>query len=66
MHPNGISLEAVEKDLILRALEKFSWNQTHTARYLDISRKTLMYRMEKHRIRRGDDGRRESPLTAEK
>ncbi|HWB96366.1 MAG TPA: sigma-54 dependent transcriptional regulator [Bryobacteraceae bacterium] len=46
----GISLEAVEKELILRALEKFRGNQTHAARYLDISRKALRYRMEKHGI----------------
>jgi two-component system NtrC family response regulator len=50
--PQGISLEAVEKELIERALNKLNWNQTHTARYLDISRKTLMYRMEKHGLRR--------------
>jgi two-component system NtrC family response regulator len=48
----GISLEAHERDLILRALRKFNWNQTQTARYLDISRRTLSYRMEKHRIER--------------
>jgi DNA-binding NtrC family response regulator len=48
----GTSLEAVEKNLILLALEKFNWNQTHAARYLDISRKTLIYRMEKHGVRR--------------
>ena len=52
MPPQGISLEAVEKELIERALNKFNWNQTHTARYLDISRKALMYRIEKHGIRR--------------
>jgi two-component system NtrC family response regulator len=50
--PQGVSLEAVEKELIERALHKFHWNQTHTAKYLDISRKALMYRMEKHGIRR--------------
>jgi two-component system NtrC family response regulator len=50
--PQGISLDAVEKELIERALNKFNWNQTHTARFLDISRKALMYRMEKHGIRR--------------
>ncbi len=44
----GISLEAVERELITRALEKFDGNQTHAARYLDISRRTLIYRMEKH------------------
>jgi two-component system NtrC family response regulator len=45
---SGISLEAVERELILRALQKFDWNQSQAARYLDISRKTLIYRMEKH------------------
>lgn len=44
----GISLEAIERDLISRALEKFAGNQTHAARYLDISRRTLIYRLEKH------------------
>ncbi len=48
----GISLEAIEKELILKALNKFHWNQTHAARYLDISRKTLLYRIEKHRIQK--------------
>jgi two-component system NtrC family response regulator len=50
--PQGISLEAIEKELILKALEKCDWNQTHAARYLDISRKTLIYRMERHGIQR--------------
>jgi two-component system NtrC family response regulator len=48
--PSGVSLERVEKELIVKALEKFNWNQTHAARYLDISRRTLIYRMEKHGI----------------
>ncbi|WP_321473958.1 sigma-54 dependent transcriptional regulator [uncultured Paludibaculum sp.] len=48
----GLSLDSVEKELIVKALEMSSWNQTHAARYLDISRKTLIYRMEKHGIRR--------------
>jgi len=48
----GVSLEAIEKELLLRALEKCGWNQTHAARYLDISRKTLIYRMERHKIRK--------------
>jgi two-component system NtrC family response regulator len=55
LNPGGISLEAVERDLIVKALEKFSGNQTHAARYLDISRKALIYRMEKHGIRRRDE-----------
>jgi DNA-binding NtrC family response regulator len=52
MPDTGISLEAVEKELIRRALEKFDWNQSQAARYLDISRKTLIYRMEKHGLLR--------------
>ncbi|HYI95403.1 MAG TPA: sigma-54 dependent transcriptional regulator [Bryobacteraceae bacterium] len=51
LNPGGISLEGIERDLIVRALEKFSGNQTQAARYLDISRKALIYRMEKHGIR---------------
>ncbi|MCZ2078606.1 MAG: sigma-54 dependent transcriptional regulator [Bryobacterales bacterium] len=53
---HGISLEAVEKELILRALEKCNWNQTHAAKYLDIGRKTLIYRMEKYGIRKEGAG----------
>jgi DNA-binding NtrC family response regulator len=45
---DGISLESVERELILRALERFKGNQTHAAKYLDISRRTLIYRMEKY------------------
>jgi two-component system NtrC family response regulator len=43
----GISLEEVEKEILVQALEKNQWNQTRAARYLNISRKTLIYRMEK-------------------
>jgi two-component system NtrC family response regulator len=43
----GIDLEEVEKEILLHALEKHGWNQTHAAKYLNISRKTLIYRMEK-------------------
>jgi DNA-binding NtrC family response regulator len=60
--PQGISLEAVEKELILRALRKFNWNQSQAARYLDLSRKTLIYRMEKFGLRRdaGEEGAAEA------
>jgi len=44
----GISLEGVERELIMRALERFNGNQTHAAKYLDISRRTLIYRIEKY------------------
>lgn len=52
----GISLEGIERELLLRALEKFHGNQTQAARYLDISRRTLIYRMEKHGLRREGEG----------
>jgi len=45
---HGISLEGVEKELILKALKRFDWNQTRAAAFLDISRRTLIYRMEKY------------------
>jgi two-component system NtrC family response regulator len=49
---SGVSLEGIEKELLVKALERFDGNQTHAARYLDISRKALIYRMEKHKIRK--------------
>lgn len=48
----GISLEEVERDLILAALEKHNWNQTRAAAYLDITRSTLLYRMQKFGLER--------------
>jgi DNA-binding NtrC family response regulator len=53
----GISLESIEKELILQALTRFNWNQTHAARYLDLSRKTLAYRMEKYGLRSEANGK---------
>ena len=44
----GISLEGVERELIIRAMERSNGNQTHAAKYLDISRRTLIYRLEKY------------------
>ena len=50
----GISLDSVERELLLRALEKAGGNQTKAAQYLDISRRTFIYRMEKHGLRQSD------------
>jgi two-component system NtrC family response regulator len=41
----GISLEDVECELLLAALEKHNWNQTRAAAHLNITRSTLLYRM---------------------
>jgi DNA-binding NtrC family response regulator len=50
LSPQGVSMEAIEKELLLWALKKANWNQTRAAALLDLSRKTFIYRMEKHRI----------------
>jgi len=47
---DGLTLEAAERLLILRALEAENWNQTHTARRLGTTRRTLGYRMARHGI----------------
>ena len=44
---SGISLEELEKNIIQLALEKHAGNQTKAARYLQLSRDTLRYRMKK-------------------
>ncbi len=48
----GISLEDVERELLLAALHKHNWNQTRAAAYLNITRSTLLYRMQKFRLER--------------
>jgi len=48
----GISLEEVERELLLAALEKHNWNQTRAAAYLNITRSTLLYRMQKFGLER--------------
>ena len=49
----GMSLGAVEKDLIVQVLKQFSWNQSRAARHLGITRKTLLYRIAKYGIEKG-------------
>ncbi len=48
----GVSLEDVEKELLVAALEKHTWNQTRAAAFLRITRSTLLYRMQKFGIER--------------
>ena len=45
-----IRMVDVEKQLILQALEKFHGNQSRAARFLDMSRRTFAYRLEKYGI----------------
>ncbi len=48
----GIDLTELEKNVLVQALVKNQWNQTQTARFLKLSRKTLLYRMGKFGITR--------------
>jgi len=48
---DGLSLEDLEKSLIVKALEKHKGNQTRAAEYLRITRPTLIYRMEKYGLK---------------
>jgi transcriptional regulator with GAF, ATPase, and Fis domain len=57
--PEGLSLEALEKELILQSLERAAGNKSAAARLLGLTRRTLYSRMEKHGLRvaaDGDDG----------
>jgi two-component system NtrC family response regulator len=54
----GMTLDAIEKHLIVRALKKFEGNQSQAARYLGVTRKTLLGRIAKH-------GLGKEPISAE-
>jgi DNA-binding protein Fis len=45
---DGLNLADTEKRLLMRALEKTSWNQTKAAEVLGISRKQLRTKMKNH------------------
>jgi DNA-binding NtrC family response regulator len=47
---DGYSLEQLEQEVVIAALERNAWNQTAAARFLRIPRHTLIYRMEKYGI----------------
>jgi DNA-binding NtrC family response regulator len=48
----GLSLEALEKELILQALDRASGNKSQAARLLGLTRRTLYSRMERHGLRK--------------
>ncbi len=47
----GYPLEQLEREVVVEALERNSWNQTAAARFLRIPRHTLVYRIEKYGIK---------------
>ncbi|HEY7957307.1 MAG TPA: sigma-54 dependent transcriptional regulator [Polyangia bacterium] len=48
--PEGISLEAVEREILREAMRLSEGNVSRAARFLSISRQTLIYRLKKHGI----------------
>jgi len=46
----GHSLDSIEKQILIKALEKTNQNQSQAAKILKISRDTLRYRMKKHNL----------------
>jgi two-component system NtrC family response regulator len=49
--PEGIPLEELEREVVVKALEINGWNQVRAAKFLGVPRHILLYRMEKYRIR---------------
>jgi nitrogen regulation protein NR(I) len=57
-HPTDLTarLDALEKAIILEALQKHRWNQTKVAASLGLKRSSLQYKMKKHGLG-GEEGR---------
>jgi two-component system NtrC family response regulator len=47
---SGVDLEAVERALLIFALQANHGNKTHAARFLRLTRSALLYRLGKHQI----------------
>ncbi len=45
-------LEAMEREMLISALEKHNWVQTHASESLGISERVIRYKMKKYQIRR--------------
>lgn len=50
----SMSLERAERAMLLRALEKTRWNQTHAANILGITRDTLRYKVKKFGLKQSE------------
>ncbi len=48
----GVNLEQLERSLVVQALERTGWNQTHAARLLGLNRDQIRYRIEKFALAR--------------
>lgn len=52
--PENLSLFEAEKNMVIGALNKFSWNRSRAAEYLKIPRHVLVYRMKKYGLFRSN------------
>ena len=50
--PAGLSLVDLERQAVIQALERCGWNIAAAARRLGVPRHILVYRIEKHGLRR--------------
>jgi len=57
----GLSLEVLERELIIRALERAGGNKSRAARLLGLTRRTLYSRMERHGLRAPGEEMGEEP-----
>jgi two-component system NtrC family response regulator len=62
----GLNLGSVEKQLIMQTLRKFGGNQSRAARFLQLSRRTLAYRVEKYGISMDDFAKASKETATEK
>jgi transcriptional regulator with GAF, ATPase, and Fis domain len=54
--PGGLSLEVLERELILKSLDMARGNKSQAARLLGLTRRTLYSRMERHGLRTPGEG----------
>ncbi len=48
--PDRLTFHEAERKLIVEALDRFAWNKTRAAEYLNIPRHVLLYRMKKYSL----------------
>jgi DNA-binding NtrC family response regulator len=59
--PQGVNLEAMERSLVMQALERTRHNQTAAARLLGMTRDQIRYRLEKYGMSAGGEGEGTAP-----
>jgi transcriptional regulator with GAF, ATPase, and Fis domain len=55
MPRSGVNLADVEKDMVVKTLERTGWNVTKSAKLLGLTRDMMRYRIEKLGLARPDE-----------